>query len=69
MSIYDLSKSLQMKLLKIDNTKQWNINELRYSEQWKEILELSDEIKKKVYQYQRDVWGTELDYTLDFCTL
>ena len=60
-SIHELSKLLQVKLFKMDNTPQWNVESLKHSEDWKDILQLSDEIKKLVYQYHRDVWGVELE--------
>jgi hypothetical protein len=60
-TIHELSKLLEVRLSKIDNTSQWNVGSLKHSEEWRDILQLSDEIKKLVYQYQRDVWGIELD--------
>jgi len=60
--VSELSKLLQKKLLEIDNTDHWDIDKVKHSEKWKKILELSDEVKKLVYQYQRDMWGIELEY-------
>ena len=60
-SIYELSKLLEAKLSKIDNTSQWNVDSLKHTKDWKDILQLSDEIKELVYQYHWDVWGVELE--------
>ena len=64
-TIRELSKMLQERLLKVDNTLQWNVDSLRASKEWQEILYLSDEIKKLVYRYSRDVWGIELENNPD----
>ncbi|MDR3091273.1 MAG: hypothetical protein LBU36_03605 [Clostridiales bacterium] len=36
---------LRNKFIEIQNTEQWNIQSVRESREWREILELSDEIK------------------------
>ncbi|MBO0468771.1 hypothetical protein JZO73_14810 [Enterococcus plantarum] len=46
---------LRKKILNIDNTDLWNIDSVRQSSEWLDIFELSDELKKKLY----DRWSDE----------
>lgn len=39
------SSELRSKFMKLQNTDQWNVNSVKRSKAWREILELSDEIK------------------------
>jgi hypothetical protein len=47
------SSVLRSKFLLLQNTDLWNIASVRNSENWNEILKLSDEIKSLLYQYFR----------------
>ncbi|EAF5857790.1 hypothetical protein AL430_05465 [Listeria monocytogenes] len=56
-----LSKQLQTKLFELDGGILWNVKALRTTLEWKEVLQLSDEIKELIHQKWTD---EELDYLL-----
>ncbi|MBC1320923.1 hypothetical protein [Listeria welshimeri] len=57
-----LSKQLQTKLLELEKGDiLWNVEAVKTSAQWKEVLRLSDEIKELIHQKWTD---EELDYLL-----
>ncbi|ECZ7680837.1 hypothetical protein F8567_13005 [Listeria monocytogenes] len=56
-----LSKQLQTKLFELDGGILWNVKALRTTPEWKEVLQLSDEIKGLIHQQWTD---EELDYLL-----
>ncbi|EDN9714862.1 hypothetical protein KIX39_001343 [Listeria monocytogenes] len=56
-----LSKQLQTKLFELDGGILWNVKALRTTPKWKEVLQLSDEIKELIHQKWTD---EELDYLL-----
>lgn len=39
------SAELRIKFMALIDTEQWNVDSVKYSKKWREILELSDEIK------------------------
>ncbi|MGO4500576.1 hypothetical protein AB4114_32405 [Paenibacillus sp. 2RAB27] len=45
------SSTLRNEFLAIQQGKEWNINAVRHSSRWKEILELADEINSMVVRY------------------
>jgi len=54
-----LSKNLQDKLLKLNGSSLWTTNALKATTEWKETLQLSDEIKELIHQKWSD---EELEY-------
>ena len=44
-SISQKSAELRSKFMALENTDQWNVNSVKCSKAWREVLELSDEIK------------------------
>lgn len=44
-NIYDKSCLLQKMIMALDNSKLWNVESIKSTQEWKEVLELSDEIK------------------------
>jgi len=59
-NIVHLSKEFQTKLLIIERGNSlWNVNALKESLEWKEVLQLSDEIKELIHQKWSD---EELEY-------
>ncbi|MHC5215547.1 hypothetical protein ACYSNR_02700 [Enterococcus sp. LJL128] len=57
-----LSKQLQTKLLELERGEVlWNVKAVKTASEWKEVLQLSDEIKKLIHQK----WtNEELDFLL-----
>ena len=49
-----LSKNLQDKLLKLNGSSLWTTNALKATTEWKETLQLSDEIKELIHQKWSD---------------
>lgn len=45
---------LREKILSIDNTDLWNVDSVRQSSEWLDIFELSDELKKQLYNRWSD---------------
>ncbi|MEO1769336.1 hypothetical protein [Candidatus Enterococcus ferrettii] len=45
---------LREKILSIDNTDLWNVDSVRQSSEWLDIFELSDELKKLLYNRWSD---------------
>ncbi|MDR6551880.1 hypothetical protein [Paenibacillus qinlingensis] len=48
------SSALRTKFLALQHGDEWNINAVRHSSQWKEILELADEINSRVERYANE---------------
>lgn len=45
---------LREKILSIDNTDLWNVDSVRQNSEWVDIFELSDELKKQLYNRWSD---------------
>ena len=43
--IYNKSKLLQQKVMNLDNSNFWNVESIKDTQEWRKVLELSDEIK------------------------
>ncbi|MCD2248843.1 hypothetical protein LAX74_001990 [Listeria marthii] len=54
-NIKDKSRLLQSKVMKLDNTNLWNVEAIKTSSEWAEVIQLSDEIKQLV----TDKWTNE----------
>ena len=48
MEIVDMALELSSKFRAFENTKLWNVQSVKSSEEWLEVLELSDYIKKEL---------------------
>ena len=49
-TISQKSAELRSKFMALENTEQWNVDSVKNSKEWREILELSDEIKLMLNQ-------------------
>ncbi|EAC9077707.1 hypothetical protein HB822_06860 [Listeria innocua] len=54
-NIKDKSRLLQSKVMELDNTNLWNVEAIKTSPEWAEVIQLSDEIKRLV----TDKWTSE----------
>lgn len=52
--IYAKSILLREKIMRLQGTKLWNIESVKNTSEWKEILQLSDDIKQLIYQRWTD---------------
>ena len=48
-SVCRKSTELRRKLMRLQNTNQWNVDAVRTTKEWREILGLSDEIKSMLW--------------------
>ena len=53
-TIAQKSAALREKFMKLQNTEQWNVKSVRCSKKWREVLELSDEIKSCLHNLRSE---------------